>query len=97
MKNNFLFYETLVLYFYQYNFCCNFILPSLTTNYLSMNCVNAEFAAYKTEVSHFRQNPYWLFETILYNTLRKYFNDVSQQETASLATIMYQLSPSNQS
>jgi hypothetical protein len=62
-----------------------------------MSCVNAEFAGYKMKVSHCRQNPYWLFETILYNTRRKYFNDVSWQETTSLATIMYQLSPSNQS
>jgi hypothetical protein len=62
-----------------------------------MNCVNAVFAGCKMEVSHCRQNRYWLFETVLYNTLRKYFKDVFWQETASLATIMYQLSPSNQS
>jgi len=97
MNNIFQFYKSVALYFYKYNFRCNFILPSLTTTYRSMSCVNAKFVGYKMEASHCRQNPYGLFETILYDTLQKYFNYVSWEETASLATVMHQLTPSNQS
>jgi len=42
-----------------------------------MSCVNSKFVGYEMEVLHCRQNPYRLFETILCNTLQKYFNYVS--------------------